>query len=203
MNFKFYRIVYSLVFIVSSMTYLSSQSLNSSCSEESTNSFFIENKGQIKDQNGKVNNNAKYTLNTPGLNVVIRNNGFSYDVYTKEKKKSSHIQEPHYLDTKRKVPSEDILYKFHRIDIDFLNTSRSLRIYGTEEVIHHYNYFDETSKYGITHVKSFKKIIYKNLYNHIDLEFFVPLDKEEPVEYNFIIHPKGKISDIKTQITAP
>ena len=42
---------------------------------------FIENKGQIVDQNGRKNNAVKYLLNTNGLNVQLRQNGFSYDVY--------------------------------------------------------------------------------------------------------------------------
>jgi hypothetical protein len=42
---------------------------------------FIENKGQIIDQKGKTNPDVKYLLNTPGLNVQLRKNGFSYDVY--------------------------------------------------------------------------------------------------------------------------
>ena len=48
---------------------------------------FIENKGQIIDQKGKPNPNVKYLLNTNGLNVQLRENGFSYDVYEVEKKR--------------------------------------------------------------------------------------------------------------------
>ena len=38
---------------------------------------FYENKGQIVDQNGKANPDVKYLLNSPGLNVQIREKGFS------------------------------------------------------------------------------------------------------------------------------
>ena len=41
---------------------------------------FAENKGQIVDQKGKPNPNVKFLLNSRGLNVQLRKNGFSYDV---------------------------------------------------------------------------------------------------------------------------
>ena len=48
---------------------------------------FIENKGQIVDQNGKPNDNVLYLLNTSGLNVQLREDGFSYDIYEIKQKK--------------------------------------------------------------------------------------------------------------------
>ena len=42
---------------------------------------FIENKGQIIDQNNKPNPAVLYLLNTPGMNVQLRKGGFSYDLY--------------------------------------------------------------------------------------------------------------------------
>jgi hypothetical protein len=42
---------------------------------------FIENKGQIIDQDFKPNPGVLYLLNTPGFNVQLRKAGFSYDVY--------------------------------------------------------------------------------------------------------------------------
>ena len=47
---------------------------------------FIENKGQIIDQNGNPNNEVKYLLNTNGLNVQLRENGFSYDILETKKR---------------------------------------------------------------------------------------------------------------------
>jgi hypothetical protein len=42
---------------------------------------FIENKGQIIDQNNRPNPAVLYLLNTPGMNVQLRRGGFSYDLY--------------------------------------------------------------------------------------------------------------------------
>lgn len=46
-------------------------------------SGFIENKGQIIDQNHHPNTDVLYLLNTPGFNVQLRKTGWSYDLYEK------------------------------------------------------------------------------------------------------------------------
>jgi hypothetical protein len=48
---------------------------------KSSKQIFIENKGQIIDQNNKPNPAVLYILNTPGFNVQLRKGGFSYDLY--------------------------------------------------------------------------------------------------------------------------
>ena len=149
---------------------------------------FIENKGQILDQNGNPNKDVFYLLNTNGLNVQLRKNGFSYDVYDGERNKDS-------------TSTELFKPKIHRIDFDFLNYNPKVNIKTFDLVSHKLNYYNVIDKPdGVLEVKSFKKIVYENLYPNIDLEFFVPPDPQKPVEYNFIIHPNGNISDIKMQI---
>ena len=46
---------------------------------------FKENNGQITDQKGKPNIAVKYLLNSNGLNVQLKKNGFSYDIYEVKK----------------------------------------------------------------------------------------------------------------------
>ncbi len=43
--------------------------------------FFYENKGQIIHQDERENKGVKYLFHSAGLNVKLRSNGFSYDVY--------------------------------------------------------------------------------------------------------------------------
>jgi hypothetical protein len=50
---------------------------------------------------------------------------------------------------------------------------------------------------GVLNVYRFKKVTYKNIYNNIDLEFSLSPKILWPVEYNFIVRPGGKVSDIK------
>lgn len=54
------------------------------CEKKLPKNYFIENKGQIIDQCGEINTDVKFLLNTPGLNVLIISNGFSYDDYSRK-----------------------------------------------------------------------------------------------------------------------
>ncbi|NJM79145.1 MAG: hypothetical protein HC854_04950 [Flavobacterium sp.] len=110
------RQFYVLLFLVSTIVLFAQK--------QTTSIGFIENKGQIVDQKGKENLEVKYLLNTTGLNVQLRANGFSYDVYETEripltkKDKEFNGSNPSF-DTDIKTPDYSLKYNFHRIDIDF------------------------------------------------------------------------------------
>jgi gliding motility-associated-like protein len=165
---------------------------------------FKENKGQIIDQKGKSNPSVKYLLNSNGLNVQLRKNGFSYDVYEvkktpskdprNERELSSHFQN----NQKEEQPAYNLEYTFHRIDIDFVNSNSKVELITDQKSKDFDNYYNVPNKpEGITNVYQYKQITYKNIYPNIDVVFSIPNDPQKTVEYNFIIHPKGKISDIQ------
>lgn len=162
---------------------------------ENNEYFFYENKGQIVDQDGKQNADVKYLFHSTGLNVQLRSNGFSYDVYQLEKIKENDSKKTHNLSDQRQ---EKIKYKYHRIDIDLVNSNLNTEIIAEDRSPDYENFYNIPSKpNGVTNVHRFKKVIYKNIYNNIDLVFFKPKDTLKPIEYNFIVRPGGKVSDIK------
>lgn len=163
------------------------------------NFYFYENKGQIVDQNGKQNPNVKYLFNSSGINVQIKKSGFSYDVYEIEKKKRVKKEEKNALPNLQNNKEEfNYEYKFHRVDINFVNANKNPEIIAEGKSEDYDNYYNIPEKpEGITNVHRYQKITYKNLYPNIDLEFFKPNDTTKSIEYNYIINPGGKISDIK------
>ncbi|RBA28828.1 DUF7948 domain-containing protein [Flavobacterium tibetense] len=165
---------------------------------------FIENKGQIVDQKGKPNTSVKYLLNTNGLNVQLREKGFSYDVYESKKHPKKVIKETNSfvnLVNINQEPEFEIEYKFHRIDFAFLNANASAKLIPEEKSTDYDNYYNVIhAPEGITNVHKYKRVTYKNIYNNIDAVFFIPSDSTKVVEYNFIIKPGGKISDIQLKI---
>ena len=164
---------------------------------------FKENKGQIIDQKGKANPEVKYLLNSNGLNVQLKKNGFSYDVYETKKHPIRHsIEEKRSLSpldyNKEKTPDYTLEYVFHRIDIDFINSNPNVELVTAEASKDYDNYYNVTNKpEGILNVHKFQQITYKNIYPNIDVVFSIPKDTLKTVEYNFVVHPKGKISDIQ------
>lgn len=163
---------------------------------------FSENKGQIIDQKGKANPSVLYLLNSNGLNVQLKKNGFSYDIYESKKlltKKEKNKEPQVFSDLKKEVLDDHTYeYQYHRIDIDFVDSNADVKLIAENKSKDYDNYYTvPNTPNGILMVHKYKKVTYKNLYNNIDAVFFVPQDSTKTVEYNFIIHPGGKISDIR------
>ena len=165
---------------------------------------FKENKGQILDQNGKQNNAVKYLLSSNGLNVQLKKNGFSYDVYEIKKtpitSSTTAKTLPYLTPEKGNEQKEEfnIEYKFHRVDIDFVNSNPKVELITEQKSSDFDNYYNIPNKpEGVLEVHQYKQITYKNIYPNIDVLFTIPKDPQKTVEYNFVIHPKGKISDIQ------
>ena len=161
---------------------------------------FIENKGQIIDQNNKPNPGILYLLNTPGMNVQLRKGGFSYDLYRYSdigQGKSEGVQHSVHLKFPASgIPKQVQSILFHRIDIDLLNFNQEYSIETSGPSSDYLNYFTTgTPVNGVTNVRHFKTVTYKNIYPGIDIEFNI--DRERGYKYNFIIHPGADVDDIR------
>ncbi|MFT3793773.1 T9SS type B sorting domain-containing protein [Flavobacterium sp.] len=156
---------------------------------------FMENKGQVVDQNGKPNNNVKYLLNTNGLNVQLRKSGFSYDIYEAKITKGASHQKFNLQQPIEDLDGAEILY--HRIDVEFENANPVVQLIPEGKSKDYDNFYNVAhAPQGILNVHNFKKVTYKNLYDNIDVQFFIPEDPAKPVEYNFIVKPGGDINNI-------
>lgn len=154
---------------------------------------FIENKGQIHDQNFKSNTEVKYLLCLPGMNIQLKQNSFSYDTYTVEQKNTETKRETAL--TKLKHPEVENMYQFHRVDVEFVGANTQPDIIAENPSETYYNYYTTgTSEQGVINVRSYKKITYKNIYPNIDLEFIA---KEGKMKYNFILHYGADMNVIK------
>ncbi|MEI6898938.1 MAG: FISUMP domain-containing protein [Bacteroidota bacterium] len=158
---------------------------------------FIENKGQLIDQSNNPNRAVFYLLNTPGLNVQLRRNGFSYDLYRISNIERNKDSLPDYPVNTIQQQASSIEY--HRIDFNLLNFNPDYKIIvsGPSSCISNY-YTTGTSVEGATFVHAYESVIYKNIYPHIDLEFLT--DKRAGFKYNFVVHPGGKIQSIRLKI---
>jgi len=159
---------------------------------------FIENKGQIIDQDNKPNPAVLYLLHTPGLNVQLRKGGFSYDLYQLTSPPAPLLQESGVARHASRVTR----CVFHRIDFDLLNSNPAPAVETSEPSSDYTNYYTTgTPVEGATSVRSYRTVTYKNIYPGIDLQFIA--DDEKLFEYNFIIQPGGDINSIKLNISGP
>jgi len=164
---------------------------------------FIENKGQITDQNQQFNSAVKYLLRTPEFNVQLRSTGFSYDTYTEDP--ISGEESP--LPTGKNFQPGKRIRHYHRVDIELKGSNAQAQLLAEQPSKEYYNYLTASgSPRGASAVHSYQKVTYKDIYPHIDLEFFIPsgnckTEKSQSagVEYNFVVHPGGRVKDIQLE----
>lgn len=154
---------------------------------------FIPNKGQIHDQNFKVNSEVKFLLCLPGINIQLKKNSFSYDTYFIEDERVITNNVARIINLKR--PQTEKTYRFHRVDVEFIGANPQPEIIAENPNEPYYNYYSTNeSDYNKTNIHGYKTILYKNIYPNTDLEFIA---KDGQMKYNFILHYGADINLIK------
>ena len=157
---------------------------------------FVENKGQVVDQFGVPNSDALFVLPLAGMNVVIYEDGFSYNIF---KSKEGYIPACEVLRTSTYIDAEklkeDAKVDVYRVDMKFWNGSQpNVRSVGKLQGVK--NYFTiGTPEGGITGVSTFEKVLMEGVYPGVDVEFVY--SKSKGFEYNFIISAEGNYQDIQ------
>lgn len=195
-----FKLSFTILYFSLSFFLLPAQDLqNISKTNKKPISGFIENKGQIYDQNNNPNPEVRYLLNTgKGLNVQLKTNSFSYDTYIIEKKEREKNEIDILMHPFDSLPEYDITYHFHRVDVEMINANPNPEIIAEFPSDDYYNFYNSvTSESGAVFVRYYQKVTYKNIYPLIDLEFTTKPDSFKPFEYNFIIHPGGDASRIR------
>ncbi|HTX87396.1 MAG TPA: hypothetical protein VMC08_00275, partial [Bacteroidales bacterium] len=92
--------------------------------------------------------------------------------------------------------------RYHRIDFDFIGFNPEYTVEAGSPSSDYLNYYTTgTPPEGVTFVRSFGNVIYRNIYPGIDLEFST--DARSRFKYTLVIHPEGDIRNICFQISDP
>lgn len=150
-------------------------SVNSQNKSSNTSFGFIENKGQLIDQNGKKNTDVIYLFSDQKrLNVQLKTEGFAYDLY-------------------KNIGGGQLA--FHRIDVKLIGANQNPAIVAENSSSDYINYYttglSDNSAFKSSHYES---IIYKDIYPQIDLKFNV---KDGKFKFDFILNEGANPSDIQ------
>ncbi|MBK6950090.1 MAG: gliding motility-associated C-terminal domain-containing protein [Haliscomenobacter sp.] len=152
---------------------------------------FLENKGQIRDQWGQPNPDALFLLPSGnGLQVQLRKDGFSYDAYRRD-------GAPGFEQERLGAG----VLRMHRIDVVFAGANPDAWIEARDPASDYLLYYPPGDTTAGIRVRHYRKIVYRDVYPHIDVEFVAWPDAQKPVEYNFLLKPGAKLSDIRMTYT--
>jgi gliding motility-associated-like protein len=175
---------------------------------------FVENKGQLADQQGNIITDVKFYSHSGSAQIYCSPSKISF-VFTKIDKVQNDISEATGGSTmspagggwgwKRNIETErEEKITTSRIDLTLINSNLSAIIIPSAQQEYYENfYLAHTPEQGITNVHTFKTITYQNIYPNIDMVWeAAPASAKATVgnvKYSFIVHPGGKVSDIRMQ----
>ena len=174
--------------------------------------FFEENRGQLTDPakggtsaNRNTVSDIKYYGHSNGVYVYCKPGMLSF-VFTKTEKEPEQISEATgqpvetqclRLPLRRDASIASLPSKIStsRMDLVLIGSNPSESITATDQQEYYENFYTTgDANHGITNVHTYKTVIYKNIYPNIDM-----ILKADGVgmEYSFLVHPGGNVSDIQ------
>lgn len=147
-------------------------------------SGFVENKGQMTDTKGNPVNNVLFRTDGPGCTIWITTTGLTL-----------HILQPVNHAPADSAKNSLQLRKWERIDL-VLDQATILphNIQSTDTLTESRDYYLPHCKGGITGVRSFGKIIIRNVYPGIDWVLYKT--KNNSFKYDFIVSAQANYQDI-------
>lgn len=157
---------------------------------------FIENKGQFDSENNIPANKIKYGVCEGGVYTYFSSKGLlyrhdAYPVLTEEQKEKLED-----LKGKRQERLfEKLKVKTTIVNMELLGSNPDAQIISEDKV---FDYFC----YGSIKANGFKKIIYKNIYPKIDIEYTMRAEEDGwGMKYVIVLHPGADASMVKMKYT--
>lgn len=153
---------------------------------------FIENKGQIINQDFTPNEDVLFLYTGKGVKIQLRKTGYSYEIFTLKNLPTLSQDAGHlaFLEQLKQTQLQN-----YRVDIDFKDMNQQPLVETDGQINSYLNYF--VSGQEAIHVRSFNRITYKNVYDNTDIEFVINQNDKNPLKYNIILHPGADLNKIK------
>ncbi|MBI2270642.1 MAG: SBBP repeat-containing protein [Bacteroidetes bacterium] len=190
--------------------------------------LFTQNKGQIIDIDNHLRPDILYKSSTKGSDIYLRKTGLSYvfsnliKVMNEVKEQLEELEISGQITAQNKQQKEEELnqkqiLKVHRVDMDFVGANSSMQtiedvssgtgtLSGVEvsvkeedAAVGSLNYYYPHCPQGVTDVRQYNKITYKNIYNNIDIQYYG--GSEKGTKYDLIVNPHADPNQIKLRWT--
>lgn len=162
---------------------------------------FIENKGQLADENGKFLSDIKFyghsLCNGGGsIDLYCKPGGLSF-VFTKTRDNAGYVSEATAKPVFLPGAGNSIESKVTacRADMILVGANKDAQVIALDQKPYYENFYSaNTPENGILNVRTYKTIIYKNIYPNIDMVLHT---KADAMKYEFVVHPGGEVGQIQ------
>jgi len=161
---------------------------------------FIENIGQFQGKNQYKNVTVPYAIDEGRMQVLFTQDAFIYCLDNVEKKPEharkegesgpEHEMRIRMENIKLNVTTETVCIKWQ-------NANPNVQIIPLDLAQDYFNYTVSVNNtpQPVNYIKGYKKLLYKNIYPNIDLEYTIHPNKG--FKYSFILHPGANPSHIQ------
>ncbi|MBS1651547.1 MAG: T9SS type A sorting domain-containing protein [Bacteroidetes bacterium] len=168
------------------------------------NTWFIEDKGQSVAIENRLNEDVLYMVETTNFELFFTKTGLCYrftevipkKISEKELEEFEEMNEKGGRSFAEKKQAEDELRRntvvTKHLKITWANSNPNVNVVAENEQPHYHTYMQ-----GRSSVKAlaYKKIIYKNIYPFIDIEY--TFHEQGGIKYNIILHPGANPAMLK------
>ena len=137
---------------------------------------FTENKGQLRQDQETL-----YYLKDKGVNLSIQKDGLAY-VWVKSERSANGTL------------GERSAYVYEKLALSWIGANPAVEIIEEDPLPAFRNFFTELRPGGIKGVRSYRKLVFQEIYPHIDWVLYL---NDDQLKYDFVVRPGGKVSDIR------
>ncbi len=151
--------------------------------------YFLENKGQITNQDGHTRHDIDFSIATnKGLNVFVGQGKIVYQWHKATAPLNAAPGKPAWETDNGPV-------QFYRMEMSLAGANPKATLQKEQKSTYFERYITATAKNA--KAEAFGRITYKNVYPNIDwVLYYAP---NGLLEYDFIVHPGGHIADIRLE----
>jgi len=156
--------------------------------------LFMENKGQIHGPHDEPVPQVLYHLAGNGINVSLTARSIHYTFFKQLEGKA--------FDQDGRLSKSDAhaYYETLGMDVALIGANPSAKITAEAQQEYYENHYTTAARRlgGIQGIRSFARLVYHDVYPHIDWVVYVPEEgAASGMKYDFVVHPGGNPSDIR------
>lgn len=167
------------------------KALNERLIAQNTEIIFLENKGQVFDQNYISRPDILFSGHTNRMVFHLKTDGISYQF---NRINSCKEMQDKYTGSKSSGIAQSSIY---RVDINWLNTNNTKKIHKGEPQVGFNNYYNENFPNGVLNVMSYHQITYQNIYDGIDLKWY---SNDGVLKYDYLVSAGANHLEIQYEI---
>lgn len=159
--------------------------------------LFMENKGQIHGPDNQPLPQVLYQLAGGGINVSLTAQSIHYTFITQVESKADSAD-------KRGLNSDPVPTRYETVGMDvvLIGANPVPHITAEEQQEYYESYYTSIARKqgrtGITDIHSYAKLVFHDIYPHIDWVIYVPSDAAgSSVKYDFVVRTGGNPADIR------